>query len=191
MRVFITGATGFIGSAIVRELQEAGHHVVGLARSDASAAALAGTGAEVLLGSLEDVDSLRTGAAGSDGVIHTAYVHDFSDIEAAARTDLRAVDTLASALEGSGRPLVIPSGTASLPVAHANVCRCRTEQRTIKIIPLGGDAMRPGVIRTDGDATGGTLAYIQEQAVVFQAANALIFGKRPDQLSGPLRVNQR
>jgi nucleoside-diphosphate-sugar epimerase len=118
MRVFITGATGFIGSAIVRELQEAGHHVVGLARSDASAAALAGTGAEVLLGSLEDVDSLRTGAAGSDGVIHTAYIHDFSDIEAAARTDLRAVDTLASALEGSGRPLVIPSGTASLPVGR-------------------------------------------------------------------------
>ena len=82
-------------------------------------------------------------------------------------------------------------GAASLPVAHANVRCRRTEQRTIQIVSLRGDAMRPGVIRTDGNATAGTFAYIQKQAVVFQAANALIFGKRPDQLSGPLRVNQR
>jgi nucleoside-diphosphate-sugar epimerase len=119
VRIFITGATGFIGSATVSELIEAGHEVVGLARSDASAAALAAAGADVQRGSLEDLDSLTSGAAASDGVIHTAFNHDFSvPREIAAQADWRAIEALGSALEGSGRPLVITSGSAILPAGR-------------------------------------------------------------------------
>ncbi|MFF4528493.1 SDR family oxidoreductase [Streptomyces sp. NPDC001407] len=121
MRIFVTGASGWIGSAVVPELTDAGHRVTGLARSDASAAALSAAGAEVVRGDIDDLGVLRDAAAASDGVIHLAFKHDIAfsgDFQGAVEADRRAVDTFCDALAGTDRPFVLASGVVGLKPGH-------------------------------------------------------------------------
>jgi nucleoside-diphosphate-sugar epimerase len=166
MKIFVTGATGFIGSAIVQELLGAGHRVLGLARTDAAADALAQAGVEVHRGNLSDTASLAAGARASDGVIHTAFVHDFSDLAAAGETDRVAIEALGTALATSGRPLIVTSGTlhlasgrvaveADMPNAKSSAThRIASEETTLAFASRGVRAMLlrlPPSVHGDGD----------------------------------------
>lgn len=154
MRYFVTGATGWIGSAVVPELLGAGHDVVGLARNDPARATLDALGVEAWPGDLDDPASLAAGAAASDGVVHLAYHHDFSQMEEAARLDLAAIEAIGDALAGTGRPLLIASGTLGLtsdrvgtehdrpdPSAHPRVANAAA------VLALAERGVRPLVVR--------------------------------------------
>lgn len=121
MNVFVTGASGFIGSAVVKELLSAGHQVIGLARSEQAAKLVREAGAEVLAGDLEDLESLKQGASQADGVIHAGFFHDFTQFAKAAEIDKNAIHAMGEALTGTNKPIVVTAGILGLPLIDGNI----------------------------------------------------------------------
>ena len=136
MKVFVTGASGFIGSEIVKELLSAGHQVIGLARSEASAKQVSDAGAEVLKGSLEDLEILKQGALQADGVIHTAFFHDFTQFAKATEMDKTAINVMGEALMGTNKPIVVTSGILGLPLINGSI----TEESLSPAFPRASEA---------------------------------------------------
>lgn len=136
MKVFVTGASGFIGSAVVKDLLQAGHEVTGLARSDDSAKAIHDAGAQVLKGSLNDLDSLKQGALQADGIIHTAFIHDFNQYANAASTDKEAIEAMGEVLKGTNKPMVVTGGILGLPKTNGFV----TEADAAPAVPRASEA---------------------------------------------------
>lgn len=175
MRVFVTGATGFIGSAVVRELKEAGHEVLGLARSDEAAAKLAAAGAAVHPGALNDPRSLAAGARGCDGVVHLAFIHDFSRYEDNAETDRLATAALAEALSGSGKPLVVTSGTAVLLPGRVGIetdpPTAQTRAKSELVLAAADHGVRVSVVRLAPSVHGqGDSAFVPALIGIARAA---------------------
>ncbi len=163
MRVFVTGATGFIGSVLVRELISTGHQVVGLTRSDNGATALKEAGAEVLYGTLEDLDSLRLGAAAADGVIHLAFQHGSADFAAALATDLRAVEAMGAALAGSGKPFVTTAHLNGEASTNAVLTLAGVRAAVVSLSPsVHGEGDKHGFVprMIDVARTKGVSAYV-------------------------------
>lgn len=136
MKVFVTGASGFIGSAVVKELIDAGHQVIGLARSSGSSALITNAGAEVLMGTLDDLDVLKQGAARADAVIHTAFIHDFTQYANANEADKAAINAMAEALVGTHKPIVVTAGILGLPAVNGIV----TEESVSQNSPRSSEA---------------------------------------------------
>jgi nucleoside-diphosphate-sugar epimerase len=134
MRIFVTGATGFVGSAVVKELISAGYEVIGLARSDAAEKSLIAAGTQVYRGDIEDFESLRNGVASADGVIHTAFNHDFSNFKNSCETDRRVIELFGTVLAGSERPLIVTSAIGILPQGHF---------ATEETVPISGATAHP------------------------------------------------
>jgi nucleoside-diphosphate-sugar epimerase len=150
MRVFVTGATGFIGSAVVEELIAAGHQVLGLCRSEEKAVALAAAGAEVISGSLEDEASLKAGASRSDGVIHLAFNHDFSKFAANCEDDRRVIKVLGSVLSGSDRPLIVTSGTGIANTVPGQPAREGNAVISSEVIPRAASEEAAAAVAREG-----------------------------------------